>query len=112
MSRAETVFNNPVYDDQRVGKINNFTGADLTTNTYYFRPGQQIEYPARPTGDQVYVVLSGQGQFHLNNGDESVVDVAPGSIIYVPKGVQYRAVNSGQSDLICTEICHPSTVQQ
>ncbi|MGZ4032283.1 MAG: cupin domain-containing protein [Tumebacillaceae bacterium] len=112
MSRPETVFNNPAFDEQNVGKINNFTGADLTTNTYYFRPGQVQNYQARRSGDQVYVVLSGQGPFYLNNGNEEVVDVAPGSIVYVPTGVQYKAVNNGQSEMICTEVCHPNHTPQ
>jgi mannose-6-phosphate isomerase-like protein (cupin superfamily) len=107
MNRAETVFNNPQFDDKNVGKINNFTGADLTTNTYFFRPGQAMDYQARQLGDQVYVVLSGEGQFHLNNGTEEVIDVAPGSIVYVPTGVQYKAINSGSAEMICTEVCHP-----
>jgi len=108
MNRAETVFQHPAFDEQAVGKINNFTGADLTTNTYYFRPGQTMTYHAQHAGDHVYVVLSGQGQFYLNNGMEAVIDVAPGSIVYVPTGVSYRAVNSGQNDLVCTEVCHPN----
>jgi mannose-6-phosphate isomerase-like protein (cupin superfamily) len=37
-----------------------------------------------------------------------VIDVAPGSIVYVPTGVQYKAVNSGSAEMICTEVCHPN----
>lgn len=108
MNHAETVFQNPAFDDQNVGKVNNFTGADLTTSTYYFRPGQTMNYQARRQGDQVYVVLSGQGQFCLNNGNEEVIDVAPGSIVYIPTGVQYKMLNNGQNEMICTEVCHPN----
>ncbi|PWK13795.1 cupin domain-containing protein [Tumebacillus permanentifrigoris] len=108
MNRAETVFQNPAFDESQVGKVNNFTGADLTTNTYYFRPGQTMNYQGTRPGDQVYVCLSGSGQFYLNNGTEEVIDVASGSIVYVPSGVQARMVNNGESELICTEVCHPS----
>jgi mannose-6-phosphate isomerase-like protein (cupin superfamily) len=107
MNRAETVFQNPAYDESQVGKVNNFTGADLTTNTYYFRPGQALNYPGNRPGDQVYVCLSGTGQVYLNNGAEEVIDVAAGSIVYVPSGVSAKMVNNGASELICTEVCHP-----
>jgi mannose-6-phosphate isomerase-like protein (cupin superfamily) len=108
MNRAETVFQNPVYSESAVNKINNFTGADLSTNTYYFKAGQATDYQAGRSGDQVYVVLSGQGQFYLNNGIEESVDVAPGSIVYIPTGVSYKMVNNGQQEMICTEVCHPN----
>lgn len=106
-NRAETVFHNPAFEEKSVGKINNFTGADLTTNTYYFRPGQAIQSQGARPGDQVYVCLSGTGQFHLHNGLDEAVDVAAGSIMYVPTGVSYRIVNNGSDEMICTEICHP-----
>lgn len=108
MNRAETVFQNPAFDENQVGKVNNFTGADLTTNTYYFRPGQAMSFPSTNAGDQVYVFLSGTGQFYLNNGQEEVISVAPGSIVFVPVGVAYRMVNSGDGEMICTEISHPA----
>jgi mannose-6-phosphate isomerase-like protein (cupin superfamily) len=107
MNRAETVFQNPGFQEDTVGKINNFTGAHLTANTYYFRPGQMTNYQTPRQGDEVFIVLQGQGQFHLNNGSEEVIDVASGSIIYVPTGVKYKAVNSGQTDMVCTCVCHP-----
>jgi mannose-6-phosphate isomerase-like protein (cupin superfamily) len=106
-NRAETVFQHPVYSEQGVGKINNFTGADLTTNTYYFKPGQSIDYRTAQGGDQVYVVLIGNGQFCLNNGSEEMIDVAPGSVVYVPIGVQYKVVNNGGAEMVCTEVHHP-----
>lgn len=110
MNTAETVFQHAAFSDQQVGKVNNFTGRDLTTNTYYFRAGQAMDYQTRPGGDQVYVVLSGQGQFYLNNGTEERIDVTTGSVVYIPTGVKYRMVNSGQADMICTEVCHPNHV--
>ncbi|HEU4965185.1 MAG TPA: cupin domain-containing protein [Bacilli bacterium] len=111
MNTAETVFQQAAFSEENVGKVNNFTGRDLTTNTYYFRPGQTLGQQARQIGDQVYVVLSGQGQFYLNNGSEERIDVAPGSIVYIPTGVSFRMQNSGQEEMICTEVCHPNHVQ-
>lgn len=107
MSRAETVFQHPFFDDQTVVKVNNFTGQDLTTNTYYFKPGQTLSYQTSAGGDQVFVVLQGQGQFHLNNGQEERIDVEHGSIVYIPEGVKYKIVNTQAAEMICTGINYP-----
>ncbi|MFD2169532.1 cupin domain-containing protein [Tumebacillus lipolyticus] len=111
MNRAETVFQNPAFDDEGVGKVNNFTGADLTTNTYYFRPGQALDFQLRPVGDQVYVVLSGEGQCILDNGQQETISITTGSVVYVPSGVNVKMINTGSGELICTEVCHPSHKQ-
>ncbi|GAX91323.1 cupin domain-containing protein [Effusibacillus lacus] len=107
MSKAETVFQHAVFDDHSVSKVNNFTGQDLTTNTYYFKPGQSMGYMTPLGGDEVFVVLQGQGQFHLNNGQEETIEVEPGSIMYIPAGVKYKISNTHAGDMICTGIHHP-----
>ncbi|ASS74446.1 hypothetical protein CIG75_05215 [Tumebacillus algifaecis] len=112
MNRAETVFQNPAFHDGGVGKVNNFTGAALTTNTYYFRPGQTLNVQSRPISDQVYVVLSGEGQCLLDNGQQETINIAAGSVVYVPNGVQFQMVNSGSQELICTEVCHPNHLHE
>lgn len=108
MNRAETVFNNPSYGDNGVGKVNNFTGADLTTNTYYCKTGQTIDATSAAIGDHVYIVHQGEGQCVLNNGSEEAINVAPGSIVYIPSGVDFRMTNTGMEDMVCTEVYHPS----
>ena len=107
MSRAETVFQHAVYEEQTVSKVNNFTGQDLTANTYYFKPSQTMGYRTPASGDEVFVVLQGQGQFILNNGQEEKIDVETGSIMYIPRGVQYKISSSGTGEMICTGVCHP-----
>ncbi|TCP53821.1 cupin domain [Tumebacillus sp. BK434] len=108
MNRAETVFQNPAFGDESVGKVNNFTGTALTTNTYYFKPGQILDYQNRFVSDQVYVVLSGEGQCTLDNGQQETINIATGSVVFVPTGVQFKMTNSGSEQLICTEVCHPN----
>ncbi|HWJ04088.1 MAG TPA: cupin domain-containing protein [Verrucomicrobiae bacterium] len=90
MGKAETVFDQPQFKQDGVNKVNNFTGEDLTTDTYYFQPGQVLEYHRHPQGDQVFFILKGAGKFYLDNGSESVLDVQDGSIIYVPKGIWHK----------------------
>jgi quercetin dioxygenase-like cupin family protein len=107
MTHAETVFQHAVYEEQAVSRINNFTGQDLTSNTFYFKPGQTLAHQQPAGGDEVYVVLQGQGQFFLNNGMEETVNVETGSIMYIPNGIRYRIVNGPGEEMICTGIFHP-----
>lgn len=104
MGKAETVFANQQFNDQSVNKVNNFTGEDLTTDTYYFQAGQILPYHRHPQGDQVFFILKGQGNFYLDNGGESLVEVADGSIIYVPAGVWHKLENTGGADLIASQV--------
>lgn len=89
-TKAETVFDNPQFKDDAVNKVNNFTGEDLTVDTYYFKPGQILQYHKHPKGDQVFFILKGQGSFYLDNGQEQVIEVKEGSIVYVPAGVWHK----------------------
>ncbi len=99
MGRAESIFDQPQFKEQGVSKVNNFTGEDLTTDTYYFRPGQVLDYHRHPEGDQVFFILQGEGKFYLDNGSESVIEVKDGSIIYVPKGIWHKLENTGSGEL-------------
>ncbi len=102
MGKAETVFDQPQFKDDGVNKVNNFTGEDLTVDTYYFKPGQVLAYHRHPEGDQVFFILKGQGKFHLDNGSESVLEVKDGSIIYVPKGIWHKVEAVG-GELIASQ---------
>lgn len=101
---AETVFQDARFSDAGVNKVNVFTGEGLTADTYYFRAGQVLEYHRHPAGDQVFVVLQGEGRFYLDNGTESVIDVAPGSLVYVPAGVWHQLQNAGGGDLVACQV--------
>ncbi|WP_328812217.1 cupin domain-containing protein [Paradesulfitobacterium ferrireducens] len=101
MTNAETVFDKPQFNETRVNKVNNFTGQDLTTDTYYFKPGQVLAYHQHPEGDQVFLILKGEGKFYLDNGSEEVIDVKEGSIVYVPKGVWHKLENTGSEMVAC-----------
>lgn len=96
MGKAESIFDLPQFNDNAVNKVNNFTGEDLTADTYYFKPGQVLAYHRHPGGDQIFFILKGQGKFYLDNGSEEEIDVKEGSIIYVPKGVYHKLVANGE----------------
>ena len=95
-TKAETVFDNPQYTSDSVNKVNNFTGDDLIAETYYFKPDQILAFHKHPEGDQVFFILKGQGQFFLDNGEEQIIDVTEGSIVYVPAGVWHQLKPNGE----------------
>lgn len=92
MGKAETIFDQPQFKDSAVNKVNNFTGADLTVDTYYFKAGQVLAYHQHPEGDQTFFILKGSGKFYLDNGSESEINVIDGSIVYVPKGIWHKLI--------------------
>ena len=106
MAKAETVLENPQYSPTAVNKVNNFTGEDLTTDTYYFQAGQVLQYHKHPNGDQVFFIIKGQGTFYLDNGSEAAIPIKDGSIVYVPKGVWHKITAEG-GDLVACQVTRP-----
>lgn len=102
MGKAESVFDQPQFKPDGVNKVNNFTGEDITADTYYFEAGQILNYHRHPEGDQVFFILKGQGKFYLDNGSESELDVKEGSIIYVPKGIWHK-LEASQGQLVACQ---------
>ena len=94
MNNPETIFDNLMFSDSKVNKVNVFTGTDMTIDTYYFKSGQVLDYHNHSNGDQCFYFFQGSGKFYLNNGSESVIDVKEGSIVYVPAGVSHKVENS------------------
>lgn len=92
MGKAETIFDQPQFKDNAVNKVNNFTGEDLTADTYYFKAGQVLEYHQHPEGDQIFFIMRGTGKFYLDNGSVSEIAIADGSLVYVPKGIWHKLV--------------------
>lgn len=111
MPKAETVLENPQYSENAVNKVNNFTGEDLTTDTYYFKKDQVLNYHKHPQGDQVFFIIKGQGTFYLDNGSEEAIPVKDGSIIYVPKSVWHKLVAEG-GDMVACQVTRPGAGMQ
>lgn len=102
MNNPESIFDNLMFSDSKVNKVNVFTGTDMTVDTYYFKPGQVLDYHSHLNGDQCFYFFKGNGKFYLNNGSESVIDVTEGSIVYVPAGISHKVENSN-SEMIAVQ---------
>ena len=79
---------------------------NIAAGTVTFPPGR--EKPNQDTHDhaeEIYYVVRGRGKFEL--GDR-VVELEPGTAIYVPPGVGHRAINTGDEELELYFVTSPS----
>ncbi len=90
-------------NEKAVNKVTQIKTDQLTFDTYYFNPLQVLAYHKHPTGDQVFVVLQGEGDFYLDDGKEEVIKVSKGSVFLAPKDVWHKIVNTGNEILIASQ---------
>ena len=55
--------------------------------------------------DERYVIVSGEGQMQLGDGDKTVV--GSGDVVAIPAGTPQRITNSGEADLVFYCVCSP-----
>lgn len=101
------------FRDSAVRKVPNIKTDQMGVDTYYFRPGQVLEYHRHPGSDQVFFILQGEGKFYLDDGAQEVsCDVKTGSVVLAPAGIWHKLVNTGRSDLIAAQATNlPATVE-
>lgn len=86
-----------------VNKVPNLGTAELTFDTYYFEPGQVLNYHRHPTGDQIFVILEGEGKFYLDDGKEEILSLKPGVVVLAPKNIWHKVINTGKTVLIASQ---------
>ncbi|MEK7802893.1 MAG: cupin domain-containing protein, partial [Deltaproteobacteria bacterium] len=65
------------FKNENVNKVNHIKSEQLTTDTYYFKPGQVLDYHRHPEGDQIFFVHEGEGTFCMDNGREECIGLKP-----------------------------------
>lgn len=99
---AETVLQPTFFNTDHVTRVNNFTGSDMTVDTYYLAENQTLGYQRDTARDQILFIIQGAGRAYLDNGSEQNVAVTSGSVVYVPSGIWYRCCASeGDNMVIC-----------
>ena len=69
----------------------------ISAGTVVIPPGEEQPKPSvHDEGEEIYIVMRGRGQFML--GDR-VVDLEPGTAVYVSPGVGHRAINTGDEEM-------------
>lgn len=89
------------YNDVVVPKIPVFTGSDITSEVYYFKPGQILKSHRHPNGEQIFFFLKGCGKMNL---EDSQLDVTVGSTVFIPAGHWHEIINGNDEEMVAVQV--------
>lgn len=75
-----------------VNKVTHVKTEQVAQDTYYFKPGQVLDYHRHPGGDQIFFVHEGEGTYFLEDGKEETLALNPGVVVLAPKNVWHKIV--------------------
>lgn len=78
------------FKDDSVNKVTYIKTEQLAQDTYYFKPGQVLDWHRHPNGDQIFFVYEGQGTCFIDDGKEESISLKPGVTVLAPKGVWHK----------------------
>lgn len=90
-----------MFKEEAVNKVTFVKTEQLVQDTYFFKPGQVLDYHRHPGGDQIFFVHEGEGVYFLDNGKEETAELKPGVVVLAPKGVWHKIVAKG--DLVVSQ---------
>ncbi|MHB1531793.1 cupin domain-containing protein [Acidithiobacillus sp.] len=74
---------------------------------WYVMPGQQVRPHIHPSGQDTWVVLSGEGQYVLD-ADGTTMPIASGHVVVAHTGQVHGVLNSGSEPLQFVSIVAPA----
>lgn len=89
------------FKEGNVNKVTYIKSEQLTADTYYFKPGQVLDYHRHPEGDQIFFVHNGEGEFYTDTGKEESKTLKPGVTVLAPKGIWHKIV--AKTELIVSQ---------
>ena len=98
-AHEKMVWHSPAPYDRTMGL---FFARDMTptksmsAGNVVLQPGQEQTKLSVHEGEEIYFVVSGTGQFVLN---DTVHDVERGSAVYIAPGTRHRAINKGDEPM-------------
>ena len=90
MQQALVAAKKELFKDDAVNKVTYINSDQLVQDTYYFKPGQVLDYHRHPNGDQVFFVHEGEGTYYLDGGTEESTRLSPGVVVLAPKNVWHK----------------------
>lgn len=84
-----------------VNKVTYVKTDQVAQDTYYFKPGQVLDYHRHPGGDQIFFVHEGEGTYFLEDGKEETLALTPGVVVLAPKNVWHKIV--AKTELIVSQ---------
>ncbi len=89
------------FKEGEVNKVTYIKTDQIAQDTYYFKPGQVLDWHRHPQGDQIFFVHEGEGTYYLDDGTESSTSLSPGVVVLAPKGVWHKIV--AKTELIVSQ---------
>ncbi|GIM29149.1 cupin [Clostridium polyendosporum] len=89
------------YNDNVVPKIPVFAGNDITSEVYYFKPGQVLKLHRHPSGEQIFFFLKGSGKMKLG---EKELEVTVGSTVFIPTGEWHEITNNNDEEMVAVQV--------
>lgn len=93
MLQQANVADKKEFKDDAVNKLTFIKTEQMVQDTYYFKPGQVLDYHRHPGGDQIFFVHQGEGTYYLDNGKEETIALKPGIVVLAPKNVWHKIVS-------------------
>jgi len=92
-----TIFDACRFSSEKMQKINLFATNELFFDVYCLEPGQQQKVHSHAESSKVYVVLEGDGRFHIDGETQSV---RPGQAVMAAAGQPHGVENETQDRLV------------
>lgn len=89
------------YNDMIVPKIPVFSGNDMTSEIYFFKPGQVLKKHRHPNGEQIFIFLKGEGRIKVG---ENEFDVSVGSAVFIPTGEWHEITNGDKQSMTAVQV--------
>ncbi len=81
--------------------------SDAAVVCWQVEPGQRIELHRHPSGQDTWIVLSGQGEYFVDTAGSSI-PLRPGVVAVAPTGAVHGAVNTGELPLRFVSVVSPA----
>ena len=88
------------YNDAAVPKIPVFSGNDMTSEVYYFKPNQVLKMHRHPNGEQIFVFVKGSGTMIVADKEHHVKE---GGLILVKAG-EWHEITNGNENMVAVQI--------
>lgn len=92
------------FKDDAVNKVTYIKTEQLAQDTYYFKPGQVLDYHRHPGGDQIFFVHEGEGTYYTDDGKVEETALKAGVVVLAPKNVWHKIV--AKNNLIVSQSTH------
>jgi len=81
-----------------------FGSDQMAVTMVHGEPGSEQPMHSHPEAEQVYVVVSGTGLMRV---DDEAQEVAPGTLVFIPRGAKHAIRNTGSEPLVYVSATSP-----